>query len=162
MFFLFPIGHEDSTVSRHPWVSYSIIALNATIFFFFTYNITLQEDVQKQTEEIFEYVIDHPHVGLPSELQSVFPENLLTEYDHYKNMLQASTPAPYRGDRTADQRHLEKLTDQLLILYQRDTYRRWGYIPSRDGHWGALLTNLFVHGGLRSRCKNRIVPIGRA
>jgi membrane associated rhomboid family serine protease len=53
-----------------------------------------------------------------------------------------------RLERAKAQDELAQLTDKLLTLGPGGTYKRWGYIPSREGHSYTLVTTMFVHGGL--------------
>src|SRR5713101_9340668 len=58
-----PIGNENSTVRRLPWVTFSIMALNALIFFA-TLPVVAgqQEEIAKVRSEMARFVVQHPEL----------------------------------------------------------------------------------------------------
>jgi len=176
MFFIFPVGHSNSTVRRKPWVSHIIIAVNILIFFLFTQNHTNLSEVHQYVEDISYHIKIHPEVELSPALQEVLSEHFLEEYEKSKKRSQETTAKLRQEgltgglahlDRLTDhleglersdaQDELDKLTEKLLALEPGGVYKRWGYIPSREGHRATLVTTLFFHSGLMHLLGNMIL-----
>ena len=68
---LIPIGQEDSTVRRHPWVTYGLLALN--VFFFLVTSATgpggaWRNAVMTKIDEMVAYFNERPYLELPPDL----------------------------------------------------------------------------------------------
>ena len=66
---LFPIGHDQATVRRIPWVTFGIIAL-CVLAFIYTL-VAPGDEVVVAEAELFavEYFLDHPYLELDPQLK---------------------------------------------------------------------------------------------
>ena len=176
MLFLFPVGHSSSTVRRQPWASYIIMAANILIFFLITQHDTNPHETKQYVEGLVKHINTHPQIELNPALREMLSEHFLAAYDTAKRRSQETTAKLHAEGRTEELSHLdrlanhlerlerakaqdelEQLTDKLRALGPDATYKRWGYIPSREGHSYTLITTMFVHGGLMHLVGNMIL-----
>jgi hypothetical protein len=68
---LIPIGQEDATVRRHPWVTYALLAAN-TLFFLVTSatgpGVAWRHAVMSKIDEMVTYFNARPYLELPPDL----------------------------------------------------------------------------------------------
>ncbi|ETW95791.1 MAG: hypothetical protein ETSY1_29230, partial [Candidatus Entotheonella factor] len=147
--------------------SYIIIAANILIFFFLTQTHTAPYEALSHLEEIVEHIDKHPDVELSPALREVLSEHFLEDYDEAKRRSQEAADKLREDGLTGGLAHLDRLTnniesfelleaqdeldrltEELLALARGGTYQRYGYIPSREGHYYTLVTTMFLHGGL--------------
>jgi membrane associated rhomboid family serine protease len=153
-----PIGNENSTVRRLPWITFSIIALNAVIFF-----VTLpvvageQERITKLATRVEQFLEQHQEMladesvrtkltdaGMISKRQSeAFAEQLgkspdiQSEYDEWL--------------RSPEAQALRDEFDQKLTAYKDATadslWYRYGLAPNGKWKLHQLITAAFLHAG---------------
>lgn len=157
MFFIIPVGHESSTVRRQPWISYIIIVLNALIFLFFTHSALDKRETREYLRDILNYAVEHPYTELDPEIEAIVPGEVLDQFEKARVELREIVPEPYRDDLDLEQAHLDELSDKFLAVYRKDSYRQWGYIPSRKGQIHTLLTNVFFHSGFMHLLGNMFI-----
>jgi membrane associated rhomboid family serine protease len=162
-----PIGNENSTVRRLPWITFSIIALNAVIFF-----VTLpvvageQERITKLATRVEQFMEQHQEMladesvrakladaGMISKRQSeAFAEQLgkspdiQSEYDEWLRSEQAQT--------------LRDELDQKLTAYKDaaagSLWHKYGLAPNGKWKLHQLITAAFLHAGARHLLFNLI------
>ncbi|ETX08206.1 MAG: hypothetical protein ETSY2_06730, partial [Candidatus Entotheonella gemina] len=118
-------------------------------------------------EDIVEHIGKHPDLELSPALREVLSEHFLEEYDEAQRRSQEAAAKLREDGITGGMAHLERLTnnieslelleaqdeldrltEEFLSLALGGTYRRYEYIPSREGHYHTLVTTMFIHGGL--------------
>lgn len=145
---IFPIGQEDSTVRRLPWVTFVIMALCL-----FAYIITSNANKQDRDEvvqimtELSEYYLNHPYLELEPEIKKLmFP----TE-DMYDLFQQSANSFGYKPPEdpeqlAQEQSQLDALAHQAIETLSNTSFRKWGLIPD-DISLSDLITYMFMHGG---------------
>lgn len=137
---LIPIGHDQATVRRMPWVSFGIIGL-CLVMFVFTLIAPGDKGVVVEAEvRAVEYFIDHPYLELDPQLKGF----------RYYSMRQApeddAAPPPGAGEVRAEQEVLDGLTTVYFEARNRLPFWRWGLVPA-DMKAFNLVTHLFIHAG---------------
>ena len=144
-----PIGLDQTSVRRLPWVSIGIIAANLAVFLAMTVSVqSVGEDAGRRSRESMQYWSRHPYLTLP---RSATPGLSDADRERLRLVAEAMSGASGRQAPTAEERAEEQ--DQLegLVARYRDTVARhpfvsWGLIPS-DPKPLAFLTCMFVHAG---------------
>ena len=130
---LIPIGQEDSTVRRHPWVTYALLAAN-TLFFLVTSatgpGMAWRNAVMAKINDMVTYFNERPYLELPAEVEaqrkafarrSVRPADALVE---------------------EQQRRLDEMGRELQSLRNKLPPRRFGYVPA-EGKLDRALSSMF-------------------
>ncbi len=148
---LIPIGLDQDTVRRLPWVSFAIIALNILSFIVLAPQVnSADEALAKKRAETMEFWSQHPYLPFP---EGLMPGGVSDAQREKLNMLTESVRSMAR--RAADdERERQKTQHQLdtLVNAYREAladhpFMNWGLVPA---HPKAVtwLTSLFVHAGI--------------
>jgi membrane associated rhomboid family serine protease len=138
---LLPIGHEQTTVRRMPWVTLTIIALCLVAFVLTLIAPSGEERVAAAELRALEYFFAHPYLELHPELKG---------YTYYSlKQLEApeSSPPEEFERQQIEQRELDNLVDAFLAGRSDTPYYRWGLVPT-DQRAVAWLTHMLMHVGL--------------
>src|SRR5215469_4686263 len=74
-FILIPIGNENSTVRRPPWVTFSIIGLNVVIFFATLPAVSQQAvDVNRTRTALDKFLLDHDELKADPDIRRALQE----------------------------------------------------------------------------------------
>ena len=145
-----PIGLDQDTVRRLPWVSFAIIGLNILSFVVLAPQVnSAEEALAKQRSETMEFWTRHPYLPFP---EGLAPGGISDAQREKLNLLTESVRS-MTGRAHEDEREVQKAQEQLDRLV--DAYRAaladhpfmvWGLVPAnaRAVTW---LTSLFVHAG---------------
>ncbi len=153
-----PIGNENSTVRRLPWVTFSIMAVNVVVFY-----LTLpvvggqQDELSKLGTRIEQFVEKH--------------QELLADKNIRKKLSEIGMMSKFEGDAIAEQlkkspeidaqykewlRGLEAQTlreelDQKITVFkeaaQDSLWYKYGLAPNGNWKLHQLITSAFLHGG---------------
>ena len=137
---LIPIGHDQATVRRMPWVTFGIIGL-CLIAFVYTLIAPGDEDAVIEAEvRAVAYFIDHSYLEMDPQLKGF----------RYYSMRQApeddAAPLPGAGEVRAEQEILDGLTAAYFEVRNRLPFWRWGLVPA-DLKAANLVTHTFIHVG---------------
>jgi len=137
---LLPIGHDQATVRRMPWVSFSIIGLCLITFVYTLVAPGDEETVVEVEVRAVEYFIAHPYLEMDPQLKGF----------RYYSMRQSfeDEPAlpPGTGQMRAEQETLDGLTTEYFSARNRLPFWRWGLVPA-DMKAVNLVTHTFIHVG---------------
>ncbi len=137
---LIPIGHDQATVRRMPWVTFSIIGLCLVMFIYTLVAPGDEEAVVEAEVRAVEYFIEHPYLELDPQLKGF----------RYYSMRQVSdddpAPPPRAGQVRAEQATLDGLTAAYFEARDRLPFWRWGLVPA-DMKAANLITHIFIHVG---------------
>jgi membrane associated rhomboid family serine protease len=137
---LIPIGTDQDTVRRMPWVTIVILGLCLLAFI---YTVALPGDeqaiVDAETRAV-EYYLDHPYLELDPQLKGFVYYTLLQRSDEIERPDDEAQIA-------AEQRELDRLTDAYYDTRNSMPYWRWGVVPA-DVKAPALVTHTFIHAGI--------------
>ncbi|HSB77384.1 MAG TPA: rhomboid family intramembrane serine protease, partial [Candidatus Methylomirabilis sp.] len=132
--FLIPISHEDQRVTRLPWVTISLIAVNVAIFLI-THSMAQRETtaIRAQIQEVVRFAREHSYLRFPQELARTVPAT--------------PPPADVSTLTIADQQaQLDRMLQDLQTMTARSVFRAYGYVPAH-GSPLTLFTSMFMHGG---------------
>ncbi len=144
-----PIGLDQTSVRRLPWVSIGIIAANLAVFLAMGVSVRQAgEEAGRRSREVMQYWSRHPYLTLPKSVTPGLSDadrerlRLVAEAMSSVSGRQASTPE----DRAEEQNELDGLVQRLRDAAAHHPYSSWGLIPS-DPKPLAFLTCMFVHAG---------------
>jgi len=139
---LFPIGHEETTVRRMPWVTLTIIG-SCLVVFILTAMAPSGEDRVAFAEQIaIEYFLDHPYLELDEQHKGY------TYYSLRQQRNDQSIPGPDDLEELqSEQRELDALVESFFATRDGTPYFRWGLVPTRQRPV-AWFTHMLMHVGL--------------
>jgi len=153
---LLPIGHEEDSVRRWPWISIGIVALCLLVHLSAHQNRQgLEERSFQALYEALEYYWAHPHLELDPRLAPFSPsfeemEAAIEEEGGDAEWLREffpggdETPGPaLTGDQQAE---LDRLSQRYFDLIDQLPEFRWGLVPI-EGDPTTYVTSIFLHGG---------------
>ena len=138
---LIPIGHDQATVRRMPWVSFSIIGLCLVVFISTVIAPGDEEAVTEAEVRAVEYFIAHPYLEIDPQLKGFRYYSLRQSRDA------GSAPPSSAGSLRDEQQTLDELTVEYFSARNRLPFWRWGLVPA-DIKAVNLVTHTFVHVGL--------------
>jgi len=131
---IIPIGHEDATVRRVPWVTLGLVLACFTVHA----ATRMGGDAERRLEESYgvavTYAIEHPYLEVDPTLVSA------------EELAQLGRERDVTGDPAAEQARLDELTATWRADLQRHPLWRGGLVPAHP-RFTALLTHMFLHGG---------------
>jgi len=137
---LFPIGHDETTVRRIPWVTFAIIGLCVVAYVLTASAPSGVERIEAAELRAVEYFLDHPYLELDTELKGYL----------YYSLRQRSGPeiAPPEdpGEQLREQRELDDDVAAFYSARNSTPYYRWGLVPTQQRPV-AWLTHMLMHAG---------------
>ena len=133
---LLPIGHDQTTVRRMPWVTFGIMAL-CVVAFLWTLLAPGDESAIAEAElRAVEYFLDHPYLEL---------DPLIKGYAYYSLRQRDGDDPPRPSDDGLvrdEQSQLDELTMAFFAARNRLPFWRWGLVPA-EMHPFAFVTQAF-------------------
>jgi len=143
---ILPIGHEESSVRRLPWVSFAVMALCILAFLVTKPSSSAMDDGVDELWAALEYYFEHPYLELDPTLEDAIGASG-PEGDVFFAAARESIPPPLDPSAVeAEQARLDELTEEALAGLGVESYKRWGLVPS-DPAVHAFVTHVFMHGG---------------
>jgi len=139
---LFPIGHEETTVRRMPWVTLTIIGTCIVAFILTAIAPSGEERVAFAEREAVEYFLDHPYLELDQQLKGHTYYSLRHQRDR-----QDIFPPDDLDELQLQQRELDALVEALYAARDSTPYFRWGLVPTQQRPV-AWFTHMLMHVGL--------------
>jgi membrane associated rhomboid family serine protease len=147
---IIPVGHEQTTVRRLPWVTFTIMGL-CTVVFVFT--LFAGSGAERAAGEGFmvalEYFFEHPYLELPDRLLK-FIEHQYGEEETAAQIesLREVGPEPPTSSKVLEeeQRHLDELAAKVSEALNQSPIWRWGLVPA-NFHVLTVISHQFLHGG---------------
>jgi membrane associated rhomboid family serine protease len=150
---LIPIGHEESSTRRKPWITFGVMALCALAFFLSGQaNINTVDDeiaIDNKFTEAYEYYLEHPYLELDPEFEKIaFPGTTAAEVvEQYQDLMGDYAFKPTsKTVLSMEQEVLDGLTARALKGLQSHPLYSWGLVPSKFSLIG-LVTHMFLHAG---------------
>ena len=146
---LIPIGLEQDTVRRWPWVSISLVVANIAVFLATGMGAGNQAEIEARLTDVVTYWHEHPYLELPRELQGREPQRPGPgarrcarggDPDHGRQDAGGRCRAPARGGGARPSRQ------RLREAVERHPFKRWGLTPAHPTPM-TFLTSMFIHGG---------------
>ncbi|HEX7418482.1 MAG TPA: rhomboid family intramembrane serine protease [Thermoanaerobaculia bacterium] len=148
---LLPIGRDESTIQRHAWVSYSIIAMNVLMFLA---TVVMSSATQNHTRDVvvkaFTYIYQHPYLNVPQSLGDVMPAAVIRQLKSREIKL---PPADVIKN---EQQELNILAIEAAAGYRQLPMMRFGFIPS-EAKFASVISSMFVHSGLIHLIGNMLI-----
>jgi membrane associated rhomboid family serine protease len=137
---LLPIGHDQATVRRMPWVTLTIMGL-CVVFFLLTLAVPVDRHSLVTSERgAVEYAVDHPYLELDPQLKGFV-------YYSLRQTRGDDPSAPSDSEQVRrEQSELDRLEAAYFEARDRAPFWRWGLVPARV-ELPALVTHAFVHAG---------------
>jgi membrane associated rhomboid family serine protease len=156
---LLPIGQQDSSVRRLPWVTFTLIGLCVAAF---VGTLALGPDASGEAGRAFEkainYYFAHPYLELDPELEAFISDRGGAQ--SLELMQQLGADLAQEPDSALERQHqqeeLDRLTAAVFAAIDALPHYRWGLIPSDMDPVG-LLTHMFMHGGLMHLLGNMLI-----
>ncbi len=154
-----PIGHDQSTVRRLPWVTFSIMGLCLLMFVVTLGGVeSAEEEAQRRFSELAEYAFANPDLELEPEIEEhlygFFPE-YQGQRDAFKEILKEGVTARgmFLGEDEEEeesvedrQKQLDQLTSRFYSALGTSPYFELGLVPAHQKAY-AYITHQFMHGG---------------
>lgn len=138
---LLPIGHEETTVRRMPWVTLTIIGLCVVAFVLTLIAPSGERRVAAAEFRALEYFFAHPYLELDPQLKGY------TYYSLKQLEAQESSPPENYEQQQIEQRELDDLVDAFFTARNDTPYYHWGLVPT-DQRAITWLTHMLLHVGL--------------
>jgi membrane associated rhomboid family serine protease len=156
---LLPIGQEDSSVRRLPWVTFTLMGLCVAAFLAtLVVNADAVEDASAKLEKALAYYFSHPYLELDERL-----EKLLVQQAGERNLQamkelggQLGLQPPSDAEQIQQQEELDQLTAAAFAAIDQMPYYRWGLVPA-EMNVVSLVTHMFLHGGLMHLIGNMLI-----
>jgi membrane associated rhomboid family serine protease len=143
---ILPIGHEESSVRRLPWVSFAVMALCVLAFLVTKPSSSAMDEGADALWDALDYYFEHPYLELDPTLEEAIGASG-PEGDAFFEAARESIPPPSdEAILEAEQARLDELTEDALSTLGVDTYTRWGLVPAHPSVH-AFITHIFMHGG---------------
>jgi membrane associated rhomboid family serine protease len=140
---ILPVGHEEGSVRRLPWVSFGVMALCLLAFIATKPSSSAMDDGADELWSALEYYLEHPYLELDPTLSEALGAS---GADAFLEAARESIARPSDETVATEQERLDDLTATALATLGVDTYRRWGLVPAHlSVH--AFVTYIFMHGG---------------
>ena len=148
MFFLIPIGHEQDTVRRLPWVTFSILAICFVVHLFVYFGQRQDNSVlQGSAREFIEYYIEHPYLEFSEETREVLFNGVDEEqFEQVVAYYRQTVRRPSASVVEEEQETLDKLAAKFVGVINDSPFRKYGFIPANQKPV-TLFTYMFFHGG---------------
>lgn len=153
-----PIGNEDSTVRRLPWVTFSIMAANVIIFY-----VTLpiiggqMEELVKRGDKLEHFVSAHQELLADETVRKRLIEAGMMSNPEAEEIAQQLKVSPDTESeyaswlRSGDAQKLREEFDQTLSAFtnarKQSVWYQYGLAPNGDWKGYQLITSAFLHAG---------------
>jgi membrane associated rhomboid family serine protease len=158
---IIPIGHEEDSVRRLPWITFGVMGLCVAAFALsgqLDQSPLRGQEAARRAVEAIEYFFEHPYLELDPKLADLaFEDTGPEEREALIEAYRGQVPRP--SDATtlrAEQRRLEELIAEIHTSLGLGFYERWGLVPARPSPV-AFLTHMFLHGGLLHLVGNLLI-----
>lgn len=156
---IFPIGTNETSFRRAPWVT---ISLAVTCIAVFTATFPRMQEAQTRlhgaAEDVASHFLRHPYLEIDSRTLSLMSGRYLAS-DELERLRQmgdtAVAPSSHEAIDQA-QRRLAELETRFLDEYDALPSRVWGLIPA-VGRLRSWLTHMFMHGSWDHLIGNMVV-----
>jgi membrane associated rhomboid family serine protease len=138
---LLPIGHEETTVRRMPWVTLTIIGLCVAVFILTLLAPSGEERIAAAEVRALEYFLDHPYLELDQQLKG-YSYYALKQMDRQVH----AEPDDFATLRS-EQAELDALVDTYYETRSQTPIFRWGLVPT-DQRAVSWFTHMLMHVGL--------------
>ncbi|MGD8439006.1 MAG: rhomboid family intramembrane serine protease [Holophagae bacterium] len=137
---LLPIGSDQTTVRRMPWVTLTILGLCVAAFLGTLVAPGDEGAVVRAEVAAVEYFLDHPYLELDPQLKGYV---YYSQRQRTDDIVPPDSPTQIRRE----QNELDRLAAAYFAARDGLPFWRWGVVPA-DLQPVALVTHIFIHAGL--------------
>ena len=151
---ILPYGHENTTVRRLPWVTFTLMGLCVAVFFLVS--VFPDDRGERATEDLgqfFQYLTLHPYLEIDPEIERFIlrhvPEEEFRAFLEFSRETGPRKPSSPRR-LAAEQAELDEIVSRIMASLdeiKNTPMFRYGLVPA-DFKPHALITYQFLHGGL--------------
>ena len=147
--FVLPIGHEQGSVRRLPWVTFGIMGICVLTLVYSFYPPTMQEQATELIDRLGRLFTDHPHVQIDEEVADFLFAGMDEDTRQaFLEMHRTTRPREESSGRMEEiQREFDRLVGELMALAEALPLRRWGLVPKRPAA-ETFVTHMFMHAGV--------------
>lgn len=146
---LLPIGHEQDSTRRLPWVTFGVMIACAVAFVWtgFGGSRTEWEALGAQKRAI-DFWMERPYLSLdPGVDQAMHGMSTGEKREAFREGLRtAAGQPPEEAALAAEQQELDRLCAEALAGPAKDVFGRWGLVPA-DFSAVTLFSHMFLHAG---------------
>ena len=139
---LLPIGHEETTVRRMPWVTLTIIGACLVVFIFTVIAPSGDERIAFREQMVVAYFLDHPYLELDEQFKGYTYYSLRQQRDR-----KPTPPPDDLEELQLEQFELDALVEAFYEIRGGTPYYRWGLVPTQQRPV-AWFTHMLMHVGL--------------
>jgi len=142
---ILPIGHENQSVRRIPWVTITIMALCLIVHIVVTSQMgKVEKSLGHTAQAYFEYYLTHPYLQMDPELEKMFlrTPGQRALADQYAKKYGGVEPSGSMLD--MEQEELDHLAKKLKHEIQGIPLIKYGYVPARRSFL-TMITSMFLH-----------------
>ena len=146
--FLIPIGHEQESTRRVPWVTFGVMILCGVAFLATDFGGSRSEwDALASYEHAIEYWMERPYLRLDSQVERTM-HGVATggEMEAFREGLRANVERPDAETLREEQVELDRLCAEALNSPIGGPFERFGLVPARLSPV-TLVTHMFLHAG---------------
>lgn len=144
---LIPIGQENSTVRRTPWVAFVILGLNLLVAWPIDLSARSTEAaVRTSARQVFSFMVEHPYLELPTSLSPLLDPALVARFTEVRQAYLDADALPPQERLQEEQQRLAELSRALADARAATPWSRFGFSPGQPRVFN-LLSHLFVHAG---------------
>ncbi len=147
---IIPLGHEQTSVRRLPWVTFAIMAL-CLVAFLLTW--PTEKDYERQAnqrlQELFGYFVEHPYLEMGPRLRGLVEQQLGEEgAAALTEVMREMGGAPPDSERQLreEQATLDRLSAEFFDVFRDSPLQRWGLVPA-GFRLPTLVSYQFLHSG---------------
>jgi membrane associated rhomboid family serine protease len=153
-----PIGNENSTVRRLPWVTFSIMAVNVVIYYVTLPVVGSQQDqLMKLGTRLEQFVQQHQELLADETVRKKLTEIGLMSKGESEEIAEQMTKSPtIESDykewlRGVEAQNLRQELDSKITAFkeaaQESIWYKYGLAPNGNWKIHQLITSAFLHGG---------------
>lgn len=139
---LLPIGHEETTVRRMPWVTLTIIGACLVVFILTVIAPSGDERIAFREQMVVGYFLDHPYLELDEQFKGYTYYSLRQQRDRKPTL-----PPDDLEELQLEQFELDALVEAFYEIRGGTPYYRWGLVPTQQRPV-AWFTHMLMHVGL--------------
>jgi len=146
---LLPIGHEQTSVRRLPWITFAVMAICIVVFFLSGRAHLYSDDDVRATEDLNEaldYYFERPYLELDPEFEEFVFRNEGQGFEEMREILRESVMLPGPATVISEQQQLDLKCQRALKSLDSHPLARWGLVPNKlKPH--TLVSHMFLHAG---------------
>jgi len=146
--FLIPIGHEQESTRRAPWITFGVMILCAIAFLATDFGGSRSEwDAVAAYEQAIDYWMERPYLRLDSQVERTM-HGVATgaKIEAFREGLRTNVEKPDAETLGEEQAELDRLCAEAVQSPIGGPFERWGLVPARLSPL-TLVTHMFLHAG---------------